>query len=330
MKTNEWRSKDAADASKREEQWQTQQFQAIMNWIGVEDDIQEAKLEMNSSKCYDGTCQWLLKSSKIRTWLQRNRGNPVLWLNGKPGSGKSILSSRLIRFLRSDPSRRVCFFFCDYNTSPLDVSTQILRTICSQIIRIAPDLVPYVYDECLGKAQRPSSDILRTILPRLFSRFDDLQVVVDGIDEVPPSEHRNIIKTLLQLPITCTGLKLLLVSQDLPSISIHLSKKPRLCLSEESEATRKDHAIMVAGSLKELNEEHDGAIPTDFLENLEKSILERSEGSSFYPHTYCRELECIAGMFLWVNLVMTLLRVSASMEELQQEILSLPKSLEDV
>ncbi|ETS82746.1 hypothetical protein PFICI_04622 [Pestalotiopsis fici W106-1] len=285
--TAEWRSKSADDASKREEQWQTQQLHAILNWLGIEDDIQEAKLEMNANKCYDGTCQWLTKSSKIRTWLERNRGNPVLWLNGKPGSGKSILSSMLIRFLRSDPSRR--------------------------IIRMAPDLVPYVYDECLVKAQRCSSDVLKRIMPQLFSRFDDVNLVVDGIDELPSSEHKSIITALLQLSKSCSGVKLLLVSQDLPTIADYLSKKPTLCLREEAEATHKDHAIMVEGSLKELNEKRRGAIGGVLMEKLKNEILDKSEG-----------------MFLWVNLVMNLLKMSKSPQELRQQIFSLPTSLAEI
>ncbi|KAI0123226.1 hypothetical protein BJ170DRAFT_641233 [Xylariales sp. AK1849] len=313
MATAEWRSKNADDASKREEQWQTQQLYAILNWLGIEDDIQEAKLEMNANKCYDGTCQWLTKSRKIRTWLERNRGNSVLWLNGKPGSGKSILSSMLIRFLRSDPSRRVCFFFCDYNTSALDIGTQILRTICSQIIRMAPDLVPYVYDECLVKVQRCSSDVLKRIMPQLFVRFDDVNLVVDGIDELPSSEHKSLITALLQLSKSFSGLKLLLVSQDLPTIADHLSKKPTLCLREEAEATRKDHAIMVEGSLKELNEKRRGAIGGVLMEKLKNEILDKSEE-----------------MFLWVNLVMNLLRMSKSPQELRQQISSLPTSLAEI
>ncbi|KAF7535698.1 hypothetical protein G7054_g5180 [Neopestalotiopsis clavispora] len=223
MKTAEQRSKAAVDAAAEEKRWQTQQFQAIMNWLGIEDDIQEAKLDMNAN------------------------------------------------------------------------------------------LVPYVYDECLGKAQRPSSDVMKRILPQLVSRFQDIQVIVDGIDEVPQSEHRHLIKNLLLLPTTCTGLRLLLVSQDLPSISAPLSKKPRLCLSEEAEATRKDHAMMVKGSLQELNDDQDGTIPDEVMEKLKNDILNKSEG-----------------MFLWVSLVMSLLRMSASMQELQQQISSLPRSLAEV
>ncbi|KAF2993055.1 hypothetical protein E8E14_001083 [Neopestalotiopsis sp. 37M] len=164
---------------------------------------------------------------------------------------------------------------------------------------MAPDLVPYVYEQCLGKAQRPSSDVLRKILPQLFSRFDDLQMVVDGIDEVPPDQHRNLIKTLLHLPTTCSGLKLLLTS--------------KLCLSDEAAATRKDHAIMVEGCLRELNEDHNGAIPESVMNELKKDILDKSDG-----------------MFLWVNLVMTLLKTSASIGELKQQVCSLPKDLTDL
>lgn len=276
--TAEWRRKEADDAKQREDRWHTQQLSTILDWLESRDSEQELKLEALRSRCYDGTCQWVTQSSKIRSWLQRGRGGSVLWLNGKPGSGKSVLSAKIIQFLRSDPHRRVCFFFCDYHTSSADVSATILRTVCAQIIRMAPNFVPYVYDECLGKAQRPTCDVLKKTLAQLFSQLEDLHLVVDGIDEVSSTEHRSLIKDLLQISTVNTGLKLLVVSQELPTISAHLSKKPTLRLREEEESRRKDFTIVIEGSLEELNDYHDGAIGEEMIERLKQHILNKAEG----------------------------------------------------
>lgn len=80
-------------AAEHERRQQTQQLQAVLNWLEVKDSDQEAKLEWLQSRRFDGTSQWALKSPKIRSWLQRGHGSSVLWLNGKPGSGEHALPS---------------------------------------------------------------------------------------------------------------------------------------------------------------------------------------------------------------------------------------------
>jgi hypothetical protein len=58
---------------------------------------------------YDGTCLWATELKPIARWLnpkedwlvQENSPSPqCLWINGKPGSGKSVLSTFLFDFLK--------------------------------------------------------------------------------------------------------------------------------------------------------------------------------------------------------------------------------------
>jgi hypothetical protein len=80
--TAEWRQKEAENLMQCESRWHTQQLDTILTWLETGDSAQESKLEILNSRCYDGTCQWITQSAKIRSWLQRGRGGSVLWLNG--------------------------------------------------------------------------------------------------------------------------------------------------------------------------------------------------------------------------------------------------------
>lgn len=66
----------------------TQQLQAVLNWLEARDSVQDEKFQWLEGRRFEGTSQWALKSPKIKSWLQREHGSSVLWLNGKPGSGE--------------------------------------------------------------------------------------------------------------------------------------------------------------------------------------------------------------------------------------------------
>ncbi|KAI8262989.1 hypothetical protein K4K58_013266 [Colletotrichum sp. SAR11_239] len=62
----------------------------------------------------DGTCEWLIqKSEDFKSWRQTPKS--FLWLNGKAGSGKSILSSSVIKYFKdqceNDPQTALAYFF---------------------------------------------------------------------------------------------------------------------------------------------------------------------------------------------------------------------------
>ncbi|KAI0476181.1 hypothetical protein GGR56DRAFT_641517 [Xylariaceae sp. FL0804] len=273
MQTAELRQKTLEDCARWESQWQTEQLQSVLNWLGTGDNDPDAKFDWLMDRCHEGTSQWIIKSSKLRTWLQRDRGGNLLWLYGKPGSGKSVLSAQIISFLRADPSRSVIFFFCDFHTPSASVSTHVLAQLCSQLIRLSPDAAPFIYDEYLTKGRKASSRILREALPKLLASFEDIRLVVDGIDEIPRVEHNGLIKDLIYLTNSSPSCKTLLVSQDIPTIALSLSRRPKLCISQEKESIQKDLMMIVDSSLQEINLMHNGVIEEAVLEGLKAKIV---------------------------------------------------------
>ncbi|KAH6869113.1 hypothetical protein B0T10DRAFT_313885, partial [Thelonectria olida] len=310
VQSAELRRKEAEASAQRETRWRTQQLDVVLSWLEASDTDQEMKLEWLRSRCYEGTLQWVTKSPKLRGWLQRGRGKQVLWLYGKPGSGKSVIGAQLISFLRADPNRKVCFFFCDFHTPTLAASGHVFRAITAQILRMSPDLAPYMHGEYVGKGQKPTTGVLKKLLPHLLARIPDIRLVVDGIDEISATEHRDLIPDLLRLTNLVSECKLLLISQDLPSISVKLGKQVRLSIGEEEANVRKDMAAIVEGSLRDIDGQHNGVLGEEVLQSLQSEILRKSEG-----------------MFLWVHLILELLTNAGSVEDLRLQISSLPATL---
>ncbi|KAG4295211.1 hypothetical protein FPRO06_01795 [Fusarium proliferatum] len=312
--TWEWRRKSLEDAKKWEERWDSEQYNRVTRWLEAGDSKldQEPKLERLRDHCREGTSQWLTKSGPVRSWLQFGRGHSVLWLYGKPGSGKSILCSQLIYFLRSDRARNCLFFFCDFHTTSHSVTSQVLKTLCVQMVDRKPELASFIYDDCIVTGSKPSITCLKQLVQKLLAAFQDIRIIIDGIDEVDNGQHRDLLKTLASISEAQDNCKLIFSSQDIPSIRVHLKNKPTLCLADQSAYVTKDLEIIVSASLEELNDRHDGVIPGQVLAGVKEAILERAQG-----------------MFLWVFLVLKILETASSREDLFNKVHSLPRDLAD-
>jgi hypothetical protein len=192
----------------------------------------------------------------------------------------------LISFLSVDTTRKVAFFFCDFNTPVHAASTRILRALTAQILRLSPDAAPFIYEEYIAHGKKPTNDTLTELLPQLINNIGDLRIVVDGVDEISTSEHSKLIKDLLRMTKNAPGCNLLLISQDVPSISLHLLKHPRLSMTEEGANIKNDLAVVVNGSLKDLDIQHDGALGDTVLARLQSRILQKAEGRAFWQVLY--------------------------------------------
>lgn len=94
----ESRKKRAAEYLERDNQKQFQQEHSIRNWLELTDIDGEMRLDWLLNRHLEGTSDWILNNLKIRDWLQRGRGSQVLWISGKPGSGR-----------RPQPTAYLCF-----------------------------------------------------------------------------------------------------------------------------------------------------------------------------------------------------------------------------
>src|SRR5438874_12453282 len=58
-----------------------------------------------------GTCQWFLRHPSFVSWSVSPQGPQILWANGKPGSGKSVLAAFVTSELQNLGKPAVYFFF---------------------------------------------------------------------------------------------------------------------------------------------------------------------------------------------------------------------------
>lgn len=71
-----------------------QEIQRIRNWLGRRlDSSNNDRCQRNLSKQHPATSRWIFGETKFRKWATLETENPLLWLTGHDGCGKSVLCS---------------------------------------------------------------------------------------------------------------------------------------------------------------------------------------------------------------------------------------------
>ncbi|KXH44709.1 NACHT domain-containing protein [Colletotrichum simmondsii] len=169
-----------------------------------------------------------------------------------------------------------------------------------------------MHKECVVSGKTPSTSFLKELIPKLSSFFNDLRLIIDGIDEIVSSEHGELIKTLAKLAETQENFRLLISSQDIPSIARNLKGRPTLIVGKQSASVCKDIGLIVSSRLEAINEGLDGRVPESVFTEIRETVLKRAEG-----------------MFLWVHLVLQVLETTDNIQELISSVEAFPKDLEE-
>lgn len=181
--------------------------------------------------------------------------------------------------MRSDTQKRILFFFCDYCTPAHDVPAQIFKAYLAQSIRRESDLAPFIYDHYSSKGRSPTTKVLKEILITILRESDFVRLIVDGVDEVQSTEHRRVLQELHAITIAAgASCKLLISSQDLPSIRPSLSGRTRdhLFLGDEKQAICKDMALVVDASLENLGDVLGVSLDMSERMSLRNRVLEKA------------------------------------------------------
>jgi len=195
-------------------------------WIIGDEDASKldyrADLELNHRTRHEGTCDWLFDHSSVASWIDAN-ANSVLWYNAPPGSGKTVLSSAVVRYL-SDRGRRVVYFRYSYDDSCRCKPLAALRAIALQLSGMAgsiPERAVAVYKQEVGHHHvyaLHDAKLASEVVLEFLHKTPRVHIVIDGLDEC--ADVPGALELLLGLARSPTrGLvKWFFTSRDEPAI----------------------------------------------------------------------------------------------------------------
>ncbi|KAI9448938.1 hypothetical protein BJY52DRAFT_1193023 [Lactarius psammicola] len=335
--------KDGADKSNVVMQQMSNDMEEVKrDVVGVKADVEEVKwaqIEQDIHKwfsppdpstnyniaCkahYEGTAAWFLQGKIFKYWMSTGS---LLWIHGKPGSGKSILCSAIIKHvisLRDAGQASLAYFYFDFRDK--DKKQDFRNFVTSLLVQLSAhsspccEIIFRIYSTHGEGRQQPSDDDLKTCLRKMLfvAAQQPIYIIVDALDECPDSSGmptpREDVLSLLE------GL----VRLRLPNL--------RICVTSRPEVDIKIVLGPLASGAVSLHDE--SGQMKDIFDYVKKVVYSdnkmrrwRGDQKELVVEELSRKAD---GMFRWVFCQLEVLRhcLPAS---IRQTLNQLPKSLDE-
>ncbi|KAH8657321.1 hypothetical protein BGZ61DRAFT_404246 [Ilyonectria robusta] len=243
------------------------------------------------------TGTWFLQSDKFREW--ESASNSLLWVIGKAGAGKSVLSSTIIQHLtetyEEDPYIAVVYFYISANDKATRSVNNLTRSLVTQLFGLRPDK-PKVLTN-LGTYQyasgAPPQSKLEEALCSAAGDFTQTYVVIDGLDECPSSGdsgsgqgERRVLLDLLETMQAweLKNLHLLTTSRREHDIEKALEEIPQCQILD---LTAKGSLLGVGGDIglyidNELRRGIFRTLSADLKDKIKRDLLAKADGVFHY------------------------------------------------
>jgi len=294
----------------KEKRWRGQ-MKDLEKYLGVSETQEDDLITVEDARM-SGTCEWFSAKKSYLKWRDFASDAPsVLWVNGKPAAGKSVLAGYAIDELQKQKADCSYFFFKHGDKSKSRLSV-CLRSLAFQMActngPVRETLLEMQKDEI-----KFDNDNERTIWRKLFvsgifqTEFPRHYWVIDALDECV--NFTFLFEPMLAKLGESIPLRILITSRDTSALEKHFSGLgAHRCRSERISAadTLPDLRLLVeakAQSLVVKDDEDRGA--------LVEKILRKSQGS-----------------FLWTALVLNELSHSYGEEEINEVLDDVPRDME--
>lgn len=259
-----------------------------------------------------GTCLWIVTHPLFVSW-HSGTGPALLWLTGRAGCGKTILSLFVAGWLedsaKSHISANVCIYFCNDTITTQKTANSVLTGIIFQLVDRCRSLVKH-----LRKAFQAKQHNLLNDFERLWEIFKDMVgdpkcgpaiIVIDALDECEESTRGSLLEAVNDFVHT----------PDHPQVKFLITGRP-LDDIEDKILGATGHRI----SINECQGGRDGDLQIYIQQRLSKIFKRRP----FPEHTRKRFQESMyqksEQTFLWVSIVL---------DNLEQTTFLSPNDLED-
>jgi hypothetical protein len=284
----------------------------------------------NSNKRQKGSGDWLKDEKLYVSWLKSQE--PVLWILGGPGSGKSFLASTIVSHLLETHSQvqgptrvSVGYFYIQEDDSQLRSLNTILKSVAYQLQDKDAVYAKYLVKACSTSQKMISAaDTWTNLFLDYFSssQHGDKQafIVLDGIDEAPRKERETLFRLLKDLEDSFKSnaqshIQVLLIGRpDLRNDTVFVWDKPIIYIEVSARKTKGDILAYIKSSVGRVRALKQAREPLDSRLKLRKDIINKlSDGAN--------------GMFLWVNLMLDEIEDMSRPSDINDALNNAPRSL---
>ncbi|KAH9009054.1 hypothetical protein EDB85DRAFT_2283296, partial [Lactarius pseudohatsudake] len=179
----------------------------LRKWISPPDP--SVNYNTASGAHHEGTATWCTKGDTLTDW---KAFGSLLWIHGKPGSGKSILSSVIVRDIKSMScvgSAFLAYFYFDFKDTTKQDSRALLSSLLVQLSDQSDtscDALSSLYSAHKRGSEQPTVDSLVQCLKDMLTMMGQVPIylIVDALDESPndsgiPSSREKVLELVKEL-----------------------------------------------------------------------------------------------------------------------------------
>ncbi|KAI0433014.1 NACHT and WD domain protein [Xylaria sp. FL1042] len=284
-------------------------LESVRSFLGLK-ELPATDYTFFRDRWIQGTCDWVLKEETFNRWLStEDSASGVLWLNGSPASGKSVLSSFIINYLTE---RKICcqYFYIRFGDRTKRTLSLLLRSIAYQIAQADSNILHEVIDLKEEATDIENSDpkiIWQRIYKSIFFKAGDLPPlywVVDGLDEA--ENPQAILRLFHDLSVSPKQIRVLFTSRRTLDLTTAIMRIPHtLYLGEISVESHVDDVRCY------VTQELAMSGTTEFKQNITTRILEGAQNN-----------------FLWVRLAVEKLNACHRLADVELALQQLPEGME--
>ncbi|KAN0141731.1 hypothetical protein V8E53_000193 [Lactarius tabidus] len=204
----------------------------LRKWISPPDP--SVNYNAATSAHHQGTATWCTRGDA----LEWKKSGSLLWIHGKPGSGKTILSSVIIRDIKSMSnagSAFLAYFYFEFKDASKQDSRALLSSLLVQLSDqsdIVCNALFSLYSTHKRGSEQPPEDILSRRLKDILTTIGEVPIflVIDALDECPddlgiPSSREKVLQLLKELvELRHPNLRLCITSR--PEFDIRTTLEP--------------------------------------------------------------------------------------------------------
>ena len=212
--------KTAEDITRIQSSLQTQQDPDIIKWLAPMDHGSQHSRYWKLREPKTG--MWFLNSKEYNTW--RGSAGKLLFCQGMPGAGKSVLSALVIEklssIIRQTPSIGLAYIYCDYGRREHQTPLYLISSLTQQLCLLSPTLPPCVkalHDLHHLRTTRPLLKEMCQVFQETVQSFTQVYVVIDALDELSAKAGylRTFLDELLKAKRSSSTLSMLFTSRHL-------------------------------------------------------------------------------------------------------------------
>ncbi|KAF9878883.1 hypothetical protein CkaCkLH20_03783 [Colletotrichum karsti] len=281
----------------------------------------------------DESATWILDHEEVIEWKNSQKSS-VLLIHGIPGSGKSMLASKLIDWLGDQSTlpgnAKVAYFYCKRSAAeperqcPGHILGSVLRQLVSGTSSAQSQFQESLLQEFKQRREKAAKDgfRLRSLQPKESieivqgaTKTNAIFLIIDALDEVEESQRLELVECLVSLARNSQeAVKIIVTSRHDTQIINLLSeaRKVSICPGDNE----KDVSLFIRHSIEE-------------RKRLKMGVLGGNPSREFEDELYDYLKRRTDEMFLWAALQLERLSLIESEEDALETLESLPRDLNE-